>query len=115
MLEELTREYSHPFGIEQARALDEVLAHPEAFASGITGIADALPGWPKVRLDGGDAALARVGGRPLFNADAFGAPFCEGMRALLLDEDAKALALAESVAATNGTPVWALVRGLWNP
>lgn len=114
MLESLIREYSHPFGIEKAHALEAVLDDPEGFPERVAGIADALPDWPKLRLGAEDTARVKQGNRiPYDPAEMAMLPFAPGFRALLQDQDGIALALAET-AVDNGQEVWALVRGLWN-
>ena len=117
MLEELTREYSHPFGLDAAHPLDAVLDDPEGFPAKVTGIADALPAWPKLRLSGEETARVRHGARLAYSPSSMSMlPFAPGIRALLLDENGMALALAETVLdPKDGQEVWALVRGLWNP
>ena len=116
-LEKLSREYSHPFGIEQAHSLAETLADPEGFPSRVTGIADALPDWPRVRLNREEAARVRNGHAPACVPENGGErPFFPGLRALFQDEDGKALALTETAwDKKNGRGRWVLVRGLWNP
>ncbi|CAK7060809.1 MAG: tRNA pseudouridine synthase B [Desulfovibrio sp.] len=104
-LTELTREYSHPFGLTEAHNLDEVMDQPEAFAARVTKIADALPAWQRIVLATNEAALVR-NGRPLpFRGDG-------SANALLVDADGGALALAKR-ADHGGLPVWAVERGLW--
>ncbi|MDL2266821.1 tRNA pseudouridine(55) synthase TruB [Desulfovibrio sp. OttesenSCG-928-G15] len=115
MLEELNREYSHPFGIDKACPLDELLANPEAFSSRVASIAEALPGWPKVRLKSAQAAEVRNGTRLPYNPQELSMlPFMPGVKALFLDENGKCLALAETVRDSAGRELWALIRGLWN-
>lgn len=117
MLEELIREYSHPFGIEAAHDLDAVLEDAGGFASRVTGIANALPAWPRLSLTREDAEKVRQGGQLAY---AFcplpGEAFSPGQKALMLDSDAKALALAESAMGGKHKQdaVWAITRGLWN-
>lgn len=114
MLEELIREYSHPFGIEKAHRLEDALACPEAFPHKVAGIAEALPGWPAFCVSREDAARVRDGARLAYAAYPLNrSSFAPGMPALMQDADGKALALAE-VALEGREPVWALVRGLWN-
>ena len=114
MLEELIREYSHPFGIGAAHALEDVLADPDAFPRKVAGIAEALPGWPALRVSREDETRVRNGARLACTAYPLERePFAPGMRALMLDAGGKALALAEIVL-DGRDPVWALVRGLWN-
>ncbi len=106
ILTELVREYSHPFGLDQAHDLEEVLATPETFGSRITPIADALPSWQRIRLSEAEVALVRNGMPLPFRGDATG-------NALLEDESGAAVALARQ-AERDGCPVWAVDRGLWN-
>ncbi|MDR1686030.1 MAG: tRNA pseudouridine(55) synthase TruB [Desulfovibrio sp.] len=113
-LEQLTREYSRPFGLAQAHTLEDVLEHPEDFPSKLKSIADALPDCPHVRLSREDARIVRYGGkiRCPVAADSFPA---EGLPVLMLDPDGKALALgvAEPPQGTEA-PVLRVARGLWN-
>jgi len=105
-LTELTREYSHPFGLDQAHDLNEVLATPEVFTERVVSIADALPTWQRIRLTERDATQVR-------NGTAL--PFCgeETDNALLEDADGTALALAKRTE-RSGCRLWAIDRGLWN-
>jgi tRNA pseudouridine55 synthase len=115
MLEELTREYSHPFGIVAAHALDDVLGDSEGFPSRVAGIAEALPAWPKLRVSRAAAAQVRNGTRLAYAPESLAmAPFASGLKALMLEEDGTALALAETVLDNEGREVWSIVRGLWN-
>ena len=109
-LTELTREYSHPFGLEHAHDLEAVLATPEAFETRVASIADVLPSWRRIRLSSVEAALVRNGvALPL--RDPVDAKGCG--KALLEDVDGTALALAKC-AEHAGNVVWAIERGLWN-
>ena len=115
MLEELTREYSHPFGMEAAHGLDAVLADPEGFSARITGIAGALPAWPRLRVSHEDAVRVRNGARLAYARESLAMlPFAPGLKALMLDAEEKPLALAETVYDKGGDEVWTIVRGLWN-
>lgn len=105
-LTELTREYSHPFGLDQAHDLDEVLATPEVFATRVASIADALPSWQRIRLSGEEASLVRNGVALSFRGAGSDC-------ALLEDEGGLALALARR-AEHAGKILWAVERGLWN-
>ncbi len=114
MLEELIREYSHPFGITAAHSLEDVLADPEAFPQKVVDIADALPGWPVFRVSREDEARVRNGARLDYASYALDRQsFAPDMKALMLNADGNALALA-GTSLDGGEPVWALVRGLWN-
>ena len=105
-LTELTREYSHPFGLENAHDLDEVLATPEVFATRVVTIADALPSWQRIRLSSEEAAQIRNGVALPFRGE-------EAANALLEEENGTALALAKR-AEHAGKVFWAVDRGLWN-
>ena len=114
MLEELTREYSHPFGIVAAHALDDALGDPEGFPSRVAGIAEALPAWPKLRVSRAAAAQVRNGARLAYEPESLTmAPFAPGLKALMVEEDGTALALAETTLDNQGREVWGIVRGLW--
>ncbi len=111
-LEELTREHSRPFGLEHAHDLEAVLTEPERFAEKVLGIAEVLSDWPKVRATAAQAAGAR-NGMSVPHASEAGPPFCEGAKALLLDDFGKPLALVLAAQSAGG-PVWTVLRGLWH-
>lgn len=109
-LTELTREYSHPFGLDVAHDLDEVLSAPEGFAERVASIADALPGWHTVTLSRKEADQVRNGVAPPFTGPEGAEPGCN---ALLHDDGGNPVALAR-LGEHLRRPVWAVVRGLWN-
>lgn len=112
VLTELTREYSHPFGLDQACDLADLMADPALLPDRVRPIAEALPHWRRVdlapdearRVRHGMAVPCRDGAAP----DATG----DGGNALLL-ERGTALALARR-SATPAGPCWSVVRGLWH-
>jgi tRNA pseudouridine55 synthase len=112
MLTELVREYSHPYPLSMAHSLEEVLCEPERFAQKVTGIAEALPRWPKIPLSREEAELVRQG-RPLPHDPArlAGDAFAPGAKLLLLDPAGVPLALA---VLADGADRWVVLRGLWN-
>ena len=113
-LTELTREYSHPFGLNAAHDLDTVLNSPEEFASRVASIADALPNWPKIALSVAEEALVRNGvALPAVGPVADAAQETPGEAHVILQgSDGIPVALAKY--AKNATkPVWVVVRGLW--
>jgi tRNA pseudouridine55 synthase len=114
VLTELIREYSHPYPLSMAHSLEEVLCEPERFAQKVTGIAEALPHWPKIPLSREEEELARHG-RFLAHDPArlAGIPFAPGVKLLLLAPSGAPLALARTVL-MDGTARWAIMRGLWN-
>ncbi len=110
MLTELTREYSHPFGLDVAHTLDEVLAEPERLPEWVMPISAALPGWKNISI--GKAQEANlINGIPVPHLPGFG-DFLPGERALILAQDGSPLALAEA-RMDRERPVWAVLRGLF--
>ena len=117
MLEELTREYSHPFGIDVAHDFDGVLQDAGGFASRVAGIAQALPAWPRFSLTREEADMVRNGGQLTWASRPLpGVLFSPGQKALMLSAEGKALALATSAMGgkLKSDAVWAITRGLWN-
>ncbi len=114
VLTELTREYSHPFGLDSARDLRDLTADPALLAASLRPIAEALPHWPRVDLTPEQALRVRNGiavpCAPL--PDGGGTRARDEGLALLLDRG-EALALARREDAPGG-PSWAVLRGLWN-
>ncbi|MGE9984661.1 tRNA pseudouridine(55) synthase TruB [Desulfovibrio sp. SGI.169] len=108
VLTELTREYSHPFGLDAARDLRDLTADPALLAASLRPIAEALPHWPRVELTPEQARQVRNG----IAVRCASLPSGGGEAALLLDRG-EALALARRKAAPGG-PCWAVLRGLWN-
>ncbi len=110
MLTELTREYSHPFGLDVAHTLDEVLAEPERLPEWVMPISAALPGWKNISIGKTQEANLR-NGIPVPHLPEFG-DFRPGERALILAQDGLPLALAEA-RMDRERPVWAVLRGLF--
>lgn len=106
----LTREASHPYDLGQACRLEEVLAEPEALASKVIPLTDALPHWPRARLTAEQAALVKNGAQLPAAAVALSGP--PGPRAMLLTPAGEPLALAGQIE-REGAPWWAVLRGLW--
>ncbi len=114
VLTELTREYSHPFTLDEAVTLEEAAQSPERLAQLLAPLDKALPHWPRVLL--GEAEEAAVhNGMPLAVAESNAAdgPFIEGRQALLLSVAGAPLALAEC-RLKDQRLVWTVLRGLWN-
>ena len=114
VLTELTREYSHPFGLDAACSLDALHAEPERLFEWVLPVTRALPHWPLIELSTEEAARARNGASLIHDAQRMAAaPFQPGAHALLRDPDKNPLALAEARCA-DGIPVWRVLRGLWH-
>lgn len=105
VLTELTREYSHPFGLEVACGLDELSADPGLLVKHLRPLAEALPHWPVLELD--EAAEARIR-----NGMAIPCRDDVGDKALL-QRQGMPLALARRSDTPQG-PCWTVLRGLWN-
>ena len=114
MLEELIREHSHPFALDAAHSLENVLCEPEGFSRKVKSLVEALPGWPKLVLNEAEAAAVKNGKSLGYDTGKMdGLAFAPGIKAILLEPAGKPLALAQT-AITNAGPSWALLRGLWN-
>ena len=114
VLTELTREYSHPFGLDVACHPHELAADPTLLGRAVRPIAEALPHWPRVQVLPKQAERIRHGMALPCAAVAppQGAPLREDGQALLLEGET-ALALARLQATPVGN-CWAVVRGLWH-
>lgn len=110
MLTELTREYSHPFGLDVAHTLDEILAEPEKLPERIMPISAALPGWKNLSIGPVQEANLK-NGIPVPHMPEFG-EFHPGERALITAQGGSPLALAEA-RIDRQRPVWAVLRGLF--
>lgn len=99
----LTREYSHPFGLDEATDLDELVEHPDLLATRLRSIEEALPDWPVVEV-GEELARKVKNGMPV----PCPARFLDNAR-VLLRHSGTALALG----AVDGGRI-NVVRGLWS-
>ena len=114
VLTELTREYSHPFGLDAACSLDALHAEPERLFEWVLPVTRALPRWPLIELSAEEAARTRHGASLPHDARRMAdVPFQPGTHALLQDPEKKPLALAQACL-TDGVPVWNVLRGLWH-
>lgn len=104
MLTELTREYSHPFGLDQAVSLQALLDEPELLPKSLVSIAAALPQWATITVSQEEVADVR-NGMPIQRKISV-------EKALLFEPNGNALALVEASEQQNA-PVWTVLRGLW--
>ncbi|MDO5483300.1 MAG: tRNA pseudouridine(55) synthase TruB [Desulfovibrionaceae bacterium] len=114
VLTELTREYSHPFGLDVACEMQALMADPTLLARGVRPIIEALPHWPRVTVTPFQAQKVRNGMALPCAATPLpeGAPVREDGQAIMLC-GGEALALVRQQATPAGL-CWAVVRGLWN-
>ena len=110
-LTELTREYSHPFSLNQAITEQEALESPENAWGKLVSIEDALFDWNKITLEPEQEKDIRNGKQIVLETVAWGNP--SSNKALLLDPNKQPLALAEITRQPNGIELKVL-RGLWN-
>lgn len=110
VLEELEREACHPFTLDQAHSLEEVLA-ANNLGRLIIPLAEALPHWPRLNATEAQASMVRQG--QMLPAGMFpSVTVAPGDKALMLDPSGAALALMQ--AKIQGTTlVWKVLRGLW--
>ena len=109
-LTELTREYSHPFGLDKAHALDEVLASPEKLAGWVQPLDAALPSWKKISIAPRQEADIR-NGKAIPHMAEYGA-HAPGEKALAVASGGMPLALMEA-RMDGDMPAWAVIRGLF--
>jgi tRNA pseudouridine55 synthase len=113
VLSALLREESHPFGLDQAHGLEEVLADPAGFPGRILSLKQALPLWPQIRLNEVQVGMVKNGVR--LRVEELGKTAGdEPARALFLDDREEPLALVEAKSDGSGQ-VWTILRGLWPP
>ncbi len=113
VLTELTREFSHPFGLEMSCDLAEIVTDPDILPTYVHPIAEALPRWHKVELSSEDVARVRNGVAVPCQKEALIADDQEDMDCALLLDQGTALALAQRQSTPRGH-CWAVLRGLWN-
>jgi tRNA pseudouridine55 synthase len=114
VLTELTREYSHPFGLDEACALDALCAEPERLFGLVLPVARAFPHWPVIPVSAEEAVLVRNGVALLHDArHAADVTWKPGAYALLQDRDGSPLALAQA-RDKGGVAAWTVLRGLWH-
>lgn len=112
-LTKLTREYSHPFNLQDAHNVNDLLANPESLSDVILPITHALPNWQNYEVNEEEAKALRHGNpiahNPLINT------FILGEKAFL-SHNGKLLAIAET--AINEQPKrfehknqWHVLRG----
>ncbi len=118
VLAELTREYSHPFGLEVAKDLESICAKPESLQEWVMPITSALPHWPLIQLSKQEQTYVMQGVPIAYR------PTCDDVinqhhaqhvddKAILLDHAKKPLALAQ-VNEVQGRMCWTILRGLWS-
>lgn len=114
VLEELTREYSHPFGLKEAHDPALFADNPQLLPSCVLPVTAALPKWPKLTLDKLEEELVKHGQALPYQAEKMAnMPFAPGIKALFLNDQGQALALAETKIQA-GRELWGILRGLWN-
>jgi len=107
-LTELTREASHPFGLQEAVSLEDLLDNPRRLAERLVPLDKALPHWPRLALTPAQVKMVRDG-KWLALSELPGPE----TRVLLADPDGRPVALAEPQD-RDGARRWAILRGL-NP
>ena len=130
VLTELIREYSHPFGLDAALPLEQLLDEPELFAARVLPVTAALPDWPVITV-GDREAGGIMNGIPLSATASEDLPeslaatpesvereerrkaWRPGAKAVLLSPRGAPLALVEAAQGAQG-PVWTVLRGLWS-
>lgn len=104
-LTELTREYSHPFSLQDAATLEELLEDPQKLSEKLIPIEKGLPEWRIIDLNEKEAKAVKNG-----NPIAAACPFAENEKVFLRKEETL-LALAEAKT-KDGKTFWQILRGL---
>lgn len=121
MLTELTREYSHPFDLQESCTLETLVAAPEMLPHYVLPISRALPHWPVYALLPAEEATLRNGVAQVCNASRLVSPPSAGFwnpeiqlgdKAILQNTHGDPLALAEAQEQPTGL-CWSVLRGLW--
>ena len=110
VLTELTREKCHPFGLDQAFALEDILK-AEQLEPFILSIPRVLSYWPQTSVAIEVEKLIRHG-QALDPELVPNLPLKENSRALLVNEEGQELALVEA-RLKDGRLKWTILRGLW--
>lgn len=106
MLTELTREYSHPFSLQDAVTLEELQENPEILNSKLISLEKGLPNWRVIELAERDVKAVK-NGNPIQTADNH---FTENEK-VFLRYQGNILAIAEAkILDTKNS--WQILRGL---
>ncbi len=109
-LAELVREQSHPFALDQAVDLEELLESGD-LEKHLLPISKALSNWPQVTLNEIQERFIR-NGRPVEADNPEDYLLRENDPVLLLSEHGTPVALAEAKF-RDGRLMWSIIRGLW--
>ena len=121
VLTELIREYSHPFGIDEAQTLDAIIKEPDSLQKLVIPINNALPHWNVVELTNDDEAKLK-NGIPIPCDSSFlqEKNHMDGVKAVLINSLSEPIALAEmktmpclNEKMPKRKPMWTILRGLW--
>jgi len=110
VLTELVREESDPFTLSEAVDLDTVLADAAGLSKRVRGLAEALPHWPKIRLQPDQVKAVRNGKRLRVDDLTESGPSREKDRAVFLSDSGAPVALVEAVN-VDGEWLWSILRG----
>lgn len=111
VLTELTREYSHPFGLKEASDLNKILENPENLINEIRPLESALPTWPRLNLD--NYQYHKVINGMALPVITLKDSMVKDTKYAILFYDNKPIALAEKKV-MHKELFWTVLRGLWN-
>ena len=106
MLTELTREYSHPFSLQEAVTLEELQENPEILTEKLISLEKGLPNWRVIELLDSDVKAVK-NGNPIQTTDS---NFTENEK-VFLRWQGNILAIAEAKILGNKNS-WQILRGL---
>ncbi len=115
-LTKLTRTYSHPFGIEDACNLDDLIENPELLLTNLKPLSSILD-WQVVTCNediSDDVCNGKVIPHEMLEKQGTSISVEFGDRAFFETEDKQPLALMEAKYQEGySKPVWTVLRGLW--
>jgi tRNA pseudouridine55 synthase len=111
VLSELVREESHPFSLAEAVDLQTVLDDPAGFPERVKGLAEALPHWPRFRLQPDQVRAVQNGHWLRCQEVAVNGSIQEEDKALFLNGSGEPVALVQA-RTKDGALVWSILRGL---
>ena len=106
MLTELTREYSHPFSLQEAVTLEELQENPEILTEKLISLEKGVPNWRVIELLDSDVKAVK-NGNPIQTTDS---NFTENEK-VFLRWQGNILAIAEAKILGNKNS-WQILRGL---
>ncbi len=114
VLTNLVREYSHPFGLDDALSLDTLLDNPALLYERTLPVTAALPHWPAICVNHEEEAKIRQGMAVLAHNTPNPGICVPQTLAVLTSFAHEPLALVEAEKNAYDSMQWRILRGLWH-